>query len=269
MIRYFFVLLLAGFAVCGGSLALVGINLRNRSRTKGIGYWLRRPLEHISTRREPARVSPAPRLATLLAAAAILGTASYFGLGGSASQASVPPVASATPEPRVDASGPAYTSIHDELRAMMARSVVSDATASAAPPPAPTLAPTPEAPQPAAAPEPVAVAAAALAPTPAAVAAAAPTPTPADGFEALICSKPWPCGEAIAVASCESGRDRNGRLDGNWATNGNNFGLFQINGVHAGLWPDFYTAWMDPVKNTEWAYEIWSASGWRPWSCQP
>ena len=104
---------------------------------------------------------------------------------------------------------------------------------------------------------------------PVAVLAAAATPVPPDGFEGIICSKPWPCGEAIAVASCESGTDRNGRLDGNWATNGNNYGLFQINGIHADLWPDFYTAWMDPVKNTEWAYEIWSASGWRPWSCQP
>ena len=80
---------------------------------------------------------------------------------------------------------------------------------------------------------------------------------------------PWPCDQAIAVASCESGTDRYGRLDGNWATNGNNYGLFQINGIHADLWPDFYTSWMDPVKNTEWAFELWSVSGWRPWSCRP
>jgi hypothetical protein len=256
MIRYFFVLLLAGFAICGGSLALVGINLRNRPRPKGIGYWIRRPLAHISARREAARVSAAPRLAALLAAAAILGTASFFGLGGTASQASVPPVASATPAPRVDASALAYTSIHDETRAMIARSVISAPVASAAPTPARTVAPTP-APTPAPAAAPVAVA------------GAAATPAPADGLEAIICSKAWPCGEAIAVASCESGTGDNGRLDGNWATNGNNYGLFQINGIHADLWPDFYTAWMDPVKNTEWAFEIWSASGWRPWSCQP
>lgn len=258
MIRYFFVLLLVGFAICGGSLALFGINLRNRPRPKGIGYWIRRPLAGISSRREAARVSPAPRLAALLAAAVILGTASFFGLGGTAGQASVPPVASATPEPTVAASAPAYASLHDETRAMIARAADSAAIASAAPTPAPTPAPT-VAPTPRVTP----------APKPAAVADAAATPAPADGFEGIICSKDWPCGEAIAVASCESGLDDNGRLDGNWATNGNNYGLFQINGIHADLWPDFYTAWMDPVKNTEWAFEIWSASGWRPWSCQP
>ena len=92
---------------------------------------------------------------------------------------------------------------------------------------------------------------------------------PTDGFEAIICSKAWPCAEAVAVARCESGLDRHGRLDGNWATNGRNFGLFQINSVHADKWPGFYQDWMDPVKNTEWAFEIWSKSGWGPWECQP
>ena len=80
---------------------------------------------------------------------------------------------------------------------------------------------------------------------------------------------PWPCAEAIAVAACESGRDLSGRLDGNRATNGNNYGLFQINGIHAWRWPDFYEAWMDPVRNTQFAFEIWSESGWGPWSCKP
>jgi hypothetical protein len=258
MIRYFFVLLLAGLALCGGSLALFGINLRNRPRPKGIGYWIRRPLAGIASRREAARVSAAPRLAALLAAAVVLGTASFFGLGGTASQASVPPVASATPEARVDASAPAYTSLHDESRTMVARAADSAPTDSASPTPAPTVAPTP-APTPRVTP----------ALKPVAVAAAAATPAPTDGFEGIICSKDWPCGEAIAVASCESGTDDSGRLDGNWATNGNNYGLFQINGIHADLWPDFYTSWMDPVKNTEWAFEIWSVSGWRPWSCRP
>jgi hypothetical protein len=59
-----------------------------------------------------------------------------------------------------------------------------------------------------------------------------------------------------------------GRLDGNWATNGANFGLFQINAVHAHRWADFYEAWMDPAKNAQWAYEIWSQSGWYPWDCR-
>jgi hypothetical protein len=85
----------------------------------------------------------------------------------------------------------------------------------------------------------------------------------------MICAMPWPCAEAIAVASCESGRDMNGLLDGNWATNGNNFGLFQINSVHASKWPDFYDNWMDPTRNIQFAFEIWSDSGWYPWHCQP
>jgi hypothetical protein len=93
--------------------------------------------------------------------------------------------------------------------------------------------------------------------------------TPTDGFEAIVCSKPWPCAEAIKVASCESGLDRRGRLDGNWARNGNNYGLFQINSVHADRWPTFYQDWMDPVRNTEWAFEIWLTSGWGPWECNP
>jgi Lysozyme like domain len=256
MIRYLFVLLLAGAAVCSRFLALFGINARNRPRTEDIGYWVRRSFEPISSPRDPTRVTPVPRIVTLLAAAAILGTGAYLGLDQTASQASVPAVAPATSEPRFDASEPGTSSsLHDELRAMMARPKISSPAASAEPTPAPALAPTPEAPQPT--------------PEPVAVLAAAATPVPPDGLEGIVCSKPWPCDQAIAVASCESGLDRNGRLDGNWARNGNNFGLFQINGIHADLWPDFDTSWMDPVKNTEWAFEIWSANGWRPWSCQP
>jgi hypothetical protein len=53
------------------------------------------------------------------------------------------------------------------------------------------------------------------------------------------------------------------------ATNGTSYGLFQINEIHAARFPDFWTHWMDPVTNTEWAYSIWSAQGWYPWSCLP
>ena len=87
-------------------------------------------------------------------------------------------------------------------------------------------------------------------------------------FEAIICSEPWPCGEAISVARCESGTDVRGRLDGNFASNGDNYGLFQLNSIHAGLWPDFWAAWSDPVRNTAWAFEIWSEAGgtfWPDW----
>jgi Lysozyme like domain len=100
--------------------------------------------------------------------------------------------------------------------------------------------------------------------------AAPAEPIHASGFEAIVCSEPWPCGEAIAVAACESGTDANGRLDGNWATNGGNYGLYQINAIHAGNWPDFWENWMNPERNAEWAFELWSHEGWAPWgACAP
>lgn len=127
------------------------------------------------------------------------------------------------------------------------------------PVPTPTPVPT-EAPTPVPVPEPTPP------PTPA---VAAVIQIPADGIEALICAMPWPCHEAIAVAACESGRDMSGRLDGNWATNGNHYGVFQISYLHAPKWADFYDAWMDPVRNVQYAYEIWAQQGWQPWSCKP
>jgi Lysozyme like domain len=90
-----------------------------------------------------------------------------------------------------------------------------------------------------------------------------------DGLEALICARAWNCAEAIAVAACESGRDMSGRLDGQWATNGNHYGIFQISYVHAPNFPGFYENWMDPVFNIEVAFAIWSEQGWYPWSCRP
>ena len=136
--------------------------------------------------------------------------------------------------------------------AAAADAAVAAAVQVPAPNPAPTPVPTP-APTPAPPPQP---------PPP-------PAPLPTDGFEATVCALPWPCEEAIAVAACESGRGLNGRLDGNWATNGSNYGLFQINAIHAWRWADFHEAWMDPVKNSQWAYEIWASSGWGPWACRP
>jgi hypothetical protein len=59
-----------------------------------------------------------------------------------------------------------------------------------------------------------------------------------------------------------------GRLDGSWATNGNHYGIFQISYIHAYRWSDFYDSWMDPVKNAQWAYEIYTQQGWYPWSCR-
>jgi len=111
------------------------------------------------------------------------------------------------------------------------------------------------------------------APAPAQTPAPSPAPVPAqlppDGLEALVCSYPWPCEEALAVARCESGVDRSGRLDGAFARSGSNYGLFQINAIHAWRWAGFWTSWMDPAQNAQWAFELWSEQGWRPWACRP
>jgi hypothetical protein len=95
-----------------------------------------------------------------------------------------------------------------------------------------------------------------------------PTPVPISPMakteiEALVCTYSWPCGEALRVMWCESG----GRA---WAVGrGSNYGLFQINQVHASRFANFWNAWMDPVSNVQWAYSIWARQGWRPWGCRP
>lgn len=124
----------------------------------------------------------------------------------------------------------------------------------------------------------------ALTPTPPTTPSPAPSPSPApppappapayvpppDGLEALVCSYAWPCQEALTVARCESGVDAAGRLDGIYAQSSrNSYGLFQINAIHARRFPEFWDSWMDPAKNTAWAFQIWSEQGWRPWNCRP
>ena len=97
---------------------------------------------------------------------------------------------------------------------------------------------------------------------------ATPAP-PTEGLEAIVCSYSWPCDQALDVARCESGVDRAGRLDGIFATSGSSYGLFQLNGIHARRFPDFWEKWMDPVTNVPWAYQIWPEQWSRPWSCRP
>jgi hypothetical protein len=110
-----------------------------------------------------------------------------------------------------------------------------------------------------------------ITPTPPTTPTPAPVvqPLPADGLEALVCSYAWPCQEALAVAGCESGVDAKGNLDGFWASSRTGYGLFQINPIHVRRFPDFWESWMDPAKNTAWAFQIWSEQGWRPWACRP
>jgi hypothetical protein len=110
-------------------------------------------------------------------------------------------------------------------------------------------------------------------PTPEPTPAHTPEPTPAptipaymlppEELKALICSYAWPCEEALRVKWCEAGN----RWDS--IGFGANYGGFQINSIHARRIPDFWTSWMDPAKNTAWAFDIWSRQGWKPWACRP
>ena len=79
----------------------------------------------------------------------------------------------------------------------------------------------------------------------------------------LVCAERfrWDCGVALKIIYCESTYSPD-------AINASGHrGLWQISPIHAPKWPDYYTAWADPVRNTEWAYELWLRQGFRPWSC--
>lgn len=73
--------------------------------------------------------------------------------------------------------------------------------------------------------------------------------------------------QATNVAHCESTLHPDAR-------NGPNYGLFQINRVHAGQWADvigraFTDSWMDADANTRFARWLYDESGgWGPWSCR-
>ncbi len=89
-----------------------------------------------------------------------------------------------------------------------------------------------------------------------------PPPTP-EAIQALVCAYPWDCATALRVMWCESG----GRPTS--VGRGRNYGLFQMNAIHARHISDFWTSWMDPARNSQWAYELWTRQGWRPWGCRP
>lgn len=204
------------------------------------------------------------RVASLALLAIILSAAAYFGLGKNSETARAyqadpqtpDSIVATVPDIRAAESAIQKTVPQEEITSLLARSAVANI-----PPPAPTATPEPPAPTPA-------VAAEVATPPPPPAAAPAAISLPADGIEAIICALPWPCQQAINVAACESGRDMQGRLDGSWATNGNNYGLFQINSIHANKWPDFWDHWMDPTRNAQFAYDIWLAQGWWPWDCR-
>lgn len=66
----------------------------------------------------------------------------------------------------------------------------------------------------------------------------------------LICSKPWDCRTAVAVAMAESG------LNCGSVSRTNDHGLFQLHGQKI----------YDCRENIDRAYEMWKRRGWQPWS---
>lgn len=79
---------------------------------------------------------------------------------------------------------------------------------------------------------------------------------------------PERAGEAIAVATCESGLNPDAVSPG-----GGNHGLFQINNIHRANfeavtgrpWDERY----NPKWNTVYAKHLYDSSGWGPWTCKP
>lgn len=72
--------------------------------------------------------------------------------------------------------------------------------------------------------------------------------------------------QALAVANCESTLHPNAR-------SGPNYGLFQINRVHADTWAQvtgtsFTSSWSDPNLNAQFARWLYDQQGWAPWACR-
>jgi len=87
-------------------------------------------------------------------------------------------------------------------------------------------------------------------------------PTGADQWRSLVTAYDWPVEEVLAVMRCESG----GRAD---AYNAGNYGLMQINAIHAARVGGDLQSLFDPAVNLRVAYDIWADQGWEPWACRP
>lgn len=53
------------------------------------------------------------------------------------------------------------------------------------------------------------------------------------------------------------------------AYNAGNYGLYQINAVHAARVGGDLASLFDPAVNVRVAYEIWAEQSWIPWACKP
>jgi len=73
----------------------------------------------------------------------------------------------------------------------------------------------------------------------------------------------WRVEDALAVAWCEMGGHWNPTAIGAAGERG----PFQLHPIHAGRWPDYWEGSMIPSRNAEMAFDIWSESGWGPWTC--
>ena len=94
-----------------------------------------------------------------------------------------------------------------------------------------------------------------------------------DELRALVCSKPWPCGEALAIVDCESKGNTNERSPtGDYGILGINYEnhrdkVLQVTGSEAA------ESLFDPWVNVEVGYMIYSGvggpGGWEQWVCTP
>jgi hypothetical protein len=111
------------------------------------------------------------------------------------------------------------------------------------------------------------------APPVAAAAAAPPAASAESGLQAasagparwewLVSRYRWPVAEALSVLSCESRGDPAAYRAGN-------YGLFQINSIHAWRVGGKVASLFEPETNVRVAYDVWrDNAGWGPWACKP
>ena len=89
-----------------------------------------------------------------------------------------------------------------------------------------------------------------------------PSPTCPDvPYAEVLCAFEWDPWTAARIVRCESTFRSDAVGDGS-------YGLFQIQAsVHSWKWPDFWEAWANPMRNAEYAWEIYQGRGWYAWSC--
>jgi hypothetical protein len=88
---------------------------------------------------------------------------------------------------------------------------------------------------------------------------------PSGDLEQMICATfVDQCAKALSVVYCES------RFDTNTVGAAGERGLFQIHPVHIPYLADRGLSWdsmFDPASNIAYAYDLYSRSGWGPWTC--